>query len=139
MGYTTGFVGCFKISPKLTSDQIAVLSKVWDTRHDDGEYPSYYCQWVTSDNGRFLEWDSGEKFENYVEWLQLLVDRYFKKWGRSLTGAMEYSGDGDGDVGTIAVDRNVIHVLPGKIGGSTRRDCLSHDSVVHEILGKDDT
>ena len=38
--------------------------------------PGYWCQWIINNDGD-LEWDGGEKFYNYVEWLKFLITHFF--------------------------------------------------------------
>jgi len=49
---------------------------------------SYYCQWMPSDDGKLLVWDGGEKFYEYVEWLQYLIDNFFVSWGYVINGSV---------------------------------------------------
>jgi hypothetical protein len=42
-----------------------------------GNQPSLWCQWRVNDQGDRLEHTGGEKFDEYVEWLEYLVERFF--------------------------------------------------------------
>ncbi|HTG59201.1 MAG TPA: hypothetical protein VMG63_07310 [Terriglobia bacterium] len=53
-----------------------------------GQPASYYCQWMPSDDGKLLVWDGGEKFYEYVEWLQYLIDNFFVSWGYVINGSV---------------------------------------------------
>lgn len=35
--------------------------------------PGLLCQWVPSEDGTVIQWDNGEKFYYYVEWLRYIV------------------------------------------------------------------
>jgi hypothetical protein len=74
--------------------------------------PGLWCQWIINDNGE-LEWDGGEKFYNYVEWLEYLINNFFKKWGVVLNGSIRWRGDSFDDIGTIKVNDNVVSVIYG--------------------------
>ena len=63
--------------------------------------PSLWCQWVPTDNGEALEWDQGEKFYNYVDWLKYLVSHFLRPWGRALSGSITWQGEDLSDMGRI--------------------------------------
>ena len=70
--------------------------------------PGLWCQWVITDDGDELEWNGGEKFYNYIEWLKYLIDRFFEPWGIKLNGEIEWQGEEMKDRGKIRVIDNVI-------------------------------
>lgn len=77
-----------------------------DYNHSKNQ-PGLWCQWVINENNE-LEWDGGEKFYNYVDWLQFLIDNFFSKWGCVLNGKIKYRGEDYSDRGYIEViDNNV--------------------------------
>ncbi len=49
---------------------------------------AFYCQWEPTEDGSELRWDGGEKFYGYVGWLKLMIDNFFKPWGRVLSGTV---------------------------------------------------
>src|ERR1700728_3704961 len=63
--------------------------------------PGLWCQWVPTDDGQHLEWDRGEKFYDYVEWLKYLIEHFFEPFGRVVSGSVEWDGEERGDVGLI--------------------------------------
>lgn len=69
--------------------------------------PGLYCQWVINDSGE-LEWDGGEKFYAYVEWLEYLITNFFGPWGYKLNGSIHYQGEEHNDRGTIVVEDNRV-------------------------------
>ena len=75
--------------------------------------PGLWCQWVI--NGNELEWDGGEKFYNYVEWLEYLIENFFKPWGITINGEVEWSGEERSDIGKIVVTDNKVQALEGRI------------------------
>lgn len=75
--------------------------------------PGLWCQWVI--NGNELEWDGGEKFYNYVEWLEYLIENFFKPWGITINGEVEWSGESRSDIGKIVVTDNKVQALEGRI------------------------
>lgn len=74
--------------------------------------PGLWCQWIINDCGE-LEWDGGEKFYNYDEWLQYLIDNFFAPSGYILDGNIEFQGEDRDDFGTINVKDNVVNVEYG--------------------------
>jgi len=77
--------------------------------------PGLWCQWVVSEDGKYLEWDGGEKFYNYVEWLRYLIENFFKPWGRKLSGEIEWYGEDRSDIGKIVVKNNVVKTMAGEV------------------------
>lgn len=107
MGYTTDFDGAVLIEPPLNAAEIEYLRKFSGTRRMDREggpyfvdgsgsfgqgsdpdirdhnrppagQPGLWCQWVPTDDGRYLEWDGREKFYDSIEWMQYLIDHFLK-------------------------------------------------------------
>jgi len=79
--------------------------------------PGLWCQWVPSDDGARIEWDGCEKFYDYAEWLRYLVEHFLAPWGYTLSGDVEWQGEGSGDSGVIRVKGNKVHTA----GHSRRR------------------
>lgn len=77
--------------------------------------PGLWCKWTVSDDGTELLWDEGEKFYNYVEWLQYLIKNFFDVWGYKLTGEISWYGEDREDMGIIEVADSVVTVKNGKI------------------------
>lgn len=73
--------------------------------------PSLWCQWRPSDDGWFIQWDGGEKFYNYVEWLEYLIKKVLAPNGYVLNGSISWSGEEQGDTGTIEVVDNKVGVI----------------------------
>jgi hypothetical protein len=71
--------------------------------------PGLWCQWIVNDVGN-VEWDESEKFYNYVEWLQYLIDHFFSKWEYTLNGTVYWQGEDLNDIGRIFVKDNIIEV-----------------------------
>jgi hypothetical protein len=72
--------------------------------------PSLWNQWTPSDDRMGIEWDCGEKFYNYTEWLVYLIHKILAPNGYVLNGVVEYSGEEVGDVGEIVVVDNRVFV-----------------------------
>jgi hypothetical protein len=76
--------------------------------------PSLWCQWCPSDDGKYIEWDGGEKFYNYVEWLAYLVQKVLEPKGYKLSGEVFWQGEESDDRGIIAVHDNQITTKIGR-------------------------
>lgn len=70
--------------------------------------PGLWCQWIVSGDNDCLEWDCGEKFYNYINWLQYLIDHFFSKWGVNLNGEVIWNGEDSEDVGKMVVENNNV-------------------------------
>lgn len=76
--------------------------------------PGLWCQWVPSHDGKSIVWDGGEKFYDYVEWLQYIINHFLTPWGYVLNGEVDWVGEDFDDRGKIKVVNNVIKVGTGK-------------------------
>lgn len=110
MGYSTSFDGQFAITPTLTLADFNLLKDIG--RHDirskdfpvpSEHYPGLLCQWEPTRDGNGLKWNGGEKFYDYVEWLEWLIANVFLPRGYSLSGQVRYSGEDFNDRGTISI------------------------------------
>jgi len=77
--------------------------------------PGLWCQWIPTDDGSELVWNGGEKFYNYVEWLDYLIDKILAPRGYTLNGECQWFGENRDDVGTIIVKNNVVTTKVGKL------------------------
>lgn len=123
MGYTTNFDGCFKFSRQLTLNEKNELDEIHDKDwRDDPARPggkedelSYYCQWQSDKQGMYLEWDEGEKFYFYIEWLEWLIKNFFKPKEIKLNGSVTWQGEDKEDLGKIIVKNNEVKILKAKV------------------------
>lgn len=70
--------------------------------------PCLWCQWTPNDDGTAIQWDEGEKFYEYTEWLWYLIENFLKPWGYTLNGSVRWQGEDFGDRGVITVKNNDI-------------------------------
>jgi len=87
-------------------------------QHDDGSVlsinsppdtqPGLWCQWTINEDRTKLEWDGGEKFYNYIEWLQYVINNFLGPWGYTLSGTIKFQGEDPDDQGEITVINNII-------------------------------
>ena len=90
-------------------------NSVIDSNSPPEKQPSLWCQWVTADNGSAVEWDGGEKFYGYVEWIQYLIQHFFAPWGSVLNGEVQWRGEDRADRGKIIITNNVVATKHGTI------------------------
>ena len=113
MGYTTDFEGSFKISPPLSQEHVRELTAFSEERHGGNMtpcagFPGFWCDWAPNEDGTELSWNGGEKFYDYVEWLDLVIERFLKRWGHTLDGEVTWQGESPGDRGIIIVHGNEV-------------------------------
>lgn len=77
--------------------------------------PGLWCQWISNEEGTQIEWDGGEKFYDYVEWLEYLNSKFFAKWGIVLNGEVTWNGESGNDFGKIIAKDGKISTQEGEI------------------------
>lgn len=87
-------------------------STIVDFNQQPSTQPSLWCQWVPNEDGTAIEWDGGEKFYAYSEWLFYLINKILAPNGYTLNGTVIWQGEETGDVGKIHVVDNVVTVAP---------------------------
>lgn len=118
MGYSTYFIGAFKLSKKLTVSQIETLLNItidpYDVDEEEENWPNDRCPWrpASATRSRDLEVGDGpemcvlesvneEKMYDWDVWLDFLMEKYFKPWGIEVTGRVYWHGEDSGDSGAI--------------------------------------
>lgn len=87
-------------------------STIVDFNQQPSTQPSLWCQWVPNEDGTAIEWDGGEKFYAYSEWLFYIINKILAPNGYTLNGTVVWQGEETGDVGKIHVVDNVVTVAP---------------------------
>ena len=54
-------------------------------------------------------WDEGEKFYDYVEWMEYLIEKILKPRGYVVNGQVTWQGEDSDDKGMIDIRANVVH------------------------------
>lgn len=107
MGYSTDFTGHVTVTPPLNPAEIAYLRKFAGTRRmnrtngpyyvngtghagqgydadiidfnkPDPSQPGLWCKWEPTEDGAAIEWNGVEKFYDATEWMQYLIDHFFR-------------------------------------------------------------
>ena len=97
--YFVGGVGDFG-----QDDDLSVI----DHNDPPKNQPGLWCQWVPSADGEGIEWNGGEKFYYYVEWLNYIIKNFLIPWGLVLNGTVKWRGEDFNDAGKIIVKDNVV-------------------------------
>ncbi|KKL86082.1 hypothetical protein LCGC14_1948340, partial [marine sediment metagenome] len=71
-------------------------------------------QWILTGDRQHIEWDGGEKFYGYVEWIEYIIEKILKPRSYVLNGKVEWSGEDEDDFGTILVINNKVEVIEGE-------------------------
>lgn len=69
--------------------------------------PSLWCGWVPSEDGMYIQWDGGEKFYGYIEWIEYIIVNFLQPKGYTLSGAVSWQGEDSDDYGIILMNENV--------------------------------
>jgi len=77
--------------------------------------PSLWCGWVPNEEGTAIIWDGGEKFYEYIDWIEYLIKNFIKPWGYSLSGEIEWQGEERNDLGKIQISNNSVKILHGSL------------------------
>ncbi len=72
--------------------------------------PSLWCGWIPSDDGMTIQWDGGEKFYSYHEWIVYVVQNFLAPKGYELRGSVAYQGEEETDYGTLIMTNNVLYI-----------------------------
>lgn len=121
------FVSRWNEAKQGTPGKAYVASSRWD---EDGQWvldepdmlpgvvhaakPQAWCRWElaqwtmieTLEPVTLISWDGWEKFYDYEEWLQVLVDVIEREHGaHEYDGAMDWSGEDPDDAGRLFVER----------------------------------
>jgi hypothetical protein len=105
-------------------------STVIDHNREPKTQPSLWCHWMPTDDRLHIEWDGGEKFYGYIEWIEYLISKVLAPRGYVVNGDVAWRGEDFDDTGVIEVNDNMvngkrlivdysINKLLGAIGAST--------------------
>jgi hypothetical protein len=77
--------------------------------------PGLWCQWKLTEDGKKIEWDGGEKFYDYVEWIEYIIEKILQPRKYRLNGEVEWHGEEYDDMGRIVIKNNKVSVKYGKV------------------------
>lgn len=137
MGYQTDFKGQFSLNTKLDDVTFKFLKELNETRRMirkvdaiygiDGEFfvkdehsnvvdtnkqprtqPGLWCQWTPTEDRMHIEWDGGEKFYHYIEWIEYLISKVLAPRGYVVNGNVKWRGESFDDNGIIEINDNIV-------------------------------
>lgn len=77
--------------------------------------PSLWNHWVPTDDGNGIEQDGGEKFYEYVTWIEYIVSHFLRAWGYTLSGHVSWQGEDSDDRGIIYAKENQVEAVVDRI------------------------
>ncbi len=105
VGLPVGEEGCYFVNEKWDEDsEVSVVNY----NRPPKTQPGLWCKWVPTADGGGIKWNGAEKFYDYVEWLQYIINNFLKPWGYVLNGEVNWQGENEEDIGIILVASNVI-------------------------------
>lgn len=90
-------------------------STIVDYNRPPKTQPSLWCQWRPTEDGMGIEWDGGEKFYNYVEWIEYIIQNVLAPKGYKLSGVVTWQGEDASDLGAIHVKNNKVETRRGHV------------------------
>ena len=81
---------------------------VIDSNREPDTQPGLWCQWIPRNDGTAIEWDGGEKFYEYTEWMTYIMENFIKPWGIDANGTIDWDGEESDDRGRIVVEHCVV-------------------------------
>lgn len=114
VGLDIGPEGAYFVGARSFAGQGAT-SDILDSNHPPHGQPALWCQWIPNEDGSAIVWDGNEKFYNYVEWIEYLIEHFLGPWGYMLNGQVEWSGEENGDSGVIYIKDNKVKAVEDEI------------------------
>jgi hypothetical protein len=124
MGYTTKFTGSIALSRPLTLAEAGMWLGWADNQESvPRPCPDSYLQWIPIASLDALIWDGGEKFYNYIEWLQWICT-WLRGLGIDSNGRIAWDGEEQGDVGMLVVGHGVVTARKLDLNAAVNRQCI---------------
>lgn len=109
IGYPVGIEGEFFVGGLGDFGQEHDQSVI-DHNTAPASQPGLWCQWEPDEHGTVIQWNGVEKFYDYIEWLQYLIENFISRWGYKLNGKVFWNGEVDMDSGILSVKDNVLTI-----------------------------
>lgn len=105
-----GVEGEFYFNP-LTSDWGQEREdSVVDFNEPPASQPGLWLKWIPTLDKLHYEWDGGEKFYNYIEWLEYVIANILEPRGYKMNGEVKWFGEDRYDVGYITITDNKLTI-----------------------------
>jgi hypothetical protein len=76
-----------------------------------GGQPGLWCGWAPDTSRRAVVWNGSEKFYDYVEWLEYLLEHFLEGWDYVLNGQVRWRGEDPNDRGVIVISENAVRTV----------------------------
>jgi len=86
-------------------------TSIVDSNSPPSTQPGLWLQWIPSEDGKHIEWDGGEKFYCYTEWVEYLIEKILKPRGYTLNGTVHWNGEERSDTGRITITDNLVQEI----------------------------
>ncbi len=88
-------------------------ASVLDGSHPPHGQPGLWCQWIYNRADNCIEWNMGEKFYDYADWIVYIIVHFLRPWGYVLNGTVDWNGDEPDDFGRLVVENNALYISEG--------------------------
>ncbi len=113
-----------KHTPIYDVDSYLKRNGIEDDNNPPESQPSLWCQWIIN-NKNELVWNGAEKFYEYDNWLEYLIENFFQPEGLILSGRCMYIGERGDDWGYICIDNNKVMKIPSQIEVIDNKDVVT--------------
>ena len=120
-GLPPGFEGAYFVGGLGYCGQDSDSSVIQSSIQPKGQ-PGLWCQWIPNEDGTAIVWDEGEKFYEYVEWIEYLMKHFFTPWGYALSGKVRWQGQDPDDRGMIKITDNIVQAETDKMTNSLNEE-----------------
>lgn len=74
--------------------------------------PSFQCCWTTNATGTVVKWNKLGRTFAPAQWIEYMIEHFFKQWGVTLNGKVECHGEEKEDRTLIVVNKNQVRHAP---------------------------
>lgn len=73
--------------------------------------PGLWCNWELQPDLVTIKWNGAEKFYNYIEWIQYIIDKVLIPHNYKLNGVVSWYGENRSDKGQIIIKDNEVTII----------------------------
>lgn len=96
--------------------------------------PGLWCGWQIQEDRKTICHDGGEKFYDYIEWIEYLINVVLKPRGYVVNDEVTWQGEESDDMGAIEVINNTVRVKEAVVFYLTPEDAKRVEQYVTEYL-----
>ena len=85
------------------------VENVIDFNNPPYAQPGLWCGWIPTKDRLSIEWDGGEKFYGYIEWIEYIISKILAPRGYILSGVVKWRGEDFDDIGEISIIDNMVN------------------------------